>query len=125
VKGGDGLADIKPIAHLYKTQVYQLAEYLGVPKAITARPPTTDTFSLPQSQEEFYYSLPTRKLDVVLSGFNEGRSVKSIAAEAGLSVEQVERSIRDVQQKRQTTRYLHMSPWVIEPVIPVTTEVPV
>jgi NAD+ synthase len=125
VKGGDGLADIKPIAHLYKTQVYQLAEYLGVPKAITARPPTTDTFSLPQSQEEFYYSLPTRKLDVVLSGFNEGRSVKSIAAEAGLSVEQVERSIRDVQQKRQTTRYLHMSPWVIEPVIPETTEVPV
>ena len=125
VKGGDGLADIKPIAHLYKTQVYQLAEYLGVPRAITSRPPTTDTFSLPQSQEEFYYSLPTRKLDVVLSGFNEGRSVKSIAAEAGLSVEQVERSIRDVQQKRQTTRYLHMSPWVIEPVIPVTTEVPV
>jgi len=123
VKGGDGLADIKPIAHLYKTQVYQLAEYLGVPRAITSRPPTTDTFSLPQSQEEFYYSLPTRKLDVVLSGFNEGRSVKSIAAEAGLSVEQVERSIRDVQQKRQTTRYLHMSPWVIEPVIPETTEV--
>ncbi|MBC8026828.1 MAG: NAD(+) synthase [Steroidobacteraceae bacterium] len=125
VKGGDGLADIKPIAHLYKTQVYQLAEYLGVPSEITARPPTTDTFSLPQSQEEFYYSLPTRKLDVVLSGFNEGRSVKSIAVEAGLSVEQVERSIRDVQQKRQTTRYLHMSPWVIEPVIPETTEVPV
>lgn len=125
VKGGDGLADIKPIAHLYKTQVYQLAEYLGVPGAITARPPTTDTFSLPQSQEEFYYSLPTRKLDVVLSGFNGGRSVKSIAAEAGLSVEQVERSIRDVQQKRQTTRYLHMSPWVIEPVIPETTEVSV
>ncbi len=125
VKGGDGLADIKPIAHLYKTQVYQLAEYLGVPSEITSRPPTTDTFSLPQSQEEFYYSLPTRKLDVVLSGFNEGRSVKSIAAEAGLSVEQVERSIRDVQQKRQTTRYLHMSPWVIEQVIPETTEVPV
>lgn len=125
VKGGDGLADIKPIAHLYKTQVYQLAEYLGVPSEITARPPTTDTFSLPQSQEEFYYSLPTRKLDIVLSGFNEGRSVKSIAVEAGLSVEQVERSIRDVQQKRQTTRYLHMSPWVIEQVIPQTTEVPV
>jgi NAD+ synthase len=125
VKGGDGLADIKPIAHLYKTQVYQLAEYLGVPNEITARPPTTDTFSLPQSQEEFYYSLPTRKLDVVLSGFNEGRSVKSIAVEAGLSVEQVERSVRDIQQKRQTTRYLHMSPWVIEPVIPETTEVPV
>jgi NAD+ synthase len=125
VKGGDGLADIKPIAHLYKTQVYQLAEYLGVPAAITARPPTTDTFSLPQSQEEFYYSLPTRKLDVVLAGFNGGRPVAAIAAEAGLSIEQVERSIRDVQQKRKTTRYLHLAPWVIEPVIPETAEVAV
>ena len=124
VKGGDGLADVKPIAHLYKTQVYQLAEYLGVPAPITARPPTTDTFSLPQSQEEFYYSLPTRKLDVVLNGFNEGLPVDAIAAEAGLTVEQVERSIRDVQQKRKTTRYLHMPPVVIEPVIPETVEVP-
>jgi NAD+ synthase len=125
VKGGDGLADIKPIAHLYKTQVYQLAEYLGIPSAVTARPPTTDTFSLPQSQEEFYYSLPTRKLDLVLNGLNEGRSVESIAAEAGLSSEEVERSIRDVQQKRKTTRYLHMAPWVIESVIPETAEVTV
>jgi NAD+ synthase len=125
VKGGDGLADIKPIAHLYKTQVYQLAEYLGVPGAVTSRPPTTDTFSLPQSQEEFYYSLPTRKLDVVLNGLNEDRSVDSIAAEAGLSIEEVERSIRDVQQKRKTTRYLHMAPCVIEPVISETAEIPV
>jgi NAD+ synthase len=68
VKGGDGLADVKPIAHLYKSQVYQLADYLGIPVAVTSRPPTTDTFSLPQSQEEFYYSLPTRTLDVVLHG---------------------------------------------------------
>lgn len=123
VKGGDGLADIKPIAHLYKSQVYQLAEYLGVPGAITARPPTTDTFSLPQSQEEFYYSLPTRKLDLVLKGLNEGVPRESIAAEAGLSVEEVDRSIRDVQQKRKTTRYLHMPPQVIETVIPETAEV--
>jgi len=124
VKGGDGLADIKPIAHLYKSQVYQLAEYLGVPAAVTLRPPTTDTFSLPQSQEEFYYSLPTRKLDVVLSGFNDGRSVDAIAAEADLTFEQVERSIRDVQQKRKTTRYLHMAPCVIEQVISETEEIP-
>ncbi|MFL5498029.1 MAG: NAD(+) synthase [Gemmatimonadaceae bacterium] len=125
VKGGDGLADIKPIAHLYKTQVYQLADYLGVPSAVTSRPPTTDTFSLPQSQEEFYYSLPTRKLDLVLNGLNAGRPTASIAAEAGLSTEQVERSIRDVQQKRKTTRYLHLAPQVIDPVIYKTADVPV
>ena len=108
VKGGDGLADIKPIAHLYKTQVYQLAEHLGVPTAITSRPPTTDTYSLPQSQEEFYFSLPARTMDVVLHGVNEGVSAEETAARLGLRADQVERAYTDVEQKRRTTRYLHM-----------------
>ncbi|MDR0787568.1 MAG: NAD(+) synthase [Gemmatimonadota bacterium] len=116
VKGGDGLADIKPIAHLYKSQVYQIADYLGVPSSVTSRPPTTDTFSLPQSQEEFYYNLPTRILDVVLHGLNTGRSAADVALEAGLTPEQVERSFRDIEQKRMTTRYLHLGPRLVEPV---------
>ena len=116
VKGGDGLADVKPIAHLYKTQVYQLAEYLGVPSAITSRPPTTDTFSLPQSQEEFYYNMPTRTLDLVLHARNEGRDPEEAAAEIGFSVEQMERAYADIDQKRMTTRYLHLGPQLVEPV---------
>lgn len=123
VKGGDGLADVKPIAHLYKSQVYQMAHYLGVPSEITSRPPTTDTFSLPQSQEEFYYNLPTRILDVVLHGFNQGRPVSAIAADAGLSTEQVERSFRDIEQKRMTTRYLHLGPQLVEDVLDDRLEV--
>lgn len=125
VKGGDGLADVKPIAHLYKSQVYQIADYLGVPSEITSRPPTTDTFSLPQSQEEFYYNLPTRILDVVLHGFNQGRPAAAIATEAGLSVEQVERSFRDIEQKRMTTRYLHLGPQLVEEVLDDRLEVSV
>jgi NAD+ synthase len=120
VKGGDGLADIKPIAHLYKSQVYQLAEYLESPSAITDRPPTTDTFSLPQSQEEFYYSLPTKVLDVVLHGLNNGRPAESIAGDAGLTVEQVRNSIRDIEQKRRTTRYLHLPPVLVESHMPTS-----
>jgi NAD+ synthase len=116
VKGGDGLADVKPIAHLYKTQVYQLAEHLGVPTAITSRPPTTDTFSLPQSQEEFYYNMPTRTLDLVLHALNEGRAAEDAAAEIGFSVEQMERAYADIDQKRLTTRYLHLGPQLVEPV---------
>lgn len=116
VKGGDGLADIKPIAHLYKSQVYQIADFLGVPSAVTSRPPTTDTFSLPQSQEEFYYNLPTRILDLVVHGLNQGRTAAEIAAEIGLQPEQVERSFRDIEQKRSTTRYLHLGPQLVEPV---------
>ncbi|MFN2565528.1 MAG: NAD(+) synthase [Gemmatimonadaceae bacterium] len=114
VKGGDGLADVKPIAHLYKTQVYQLAEYFDVPDAVTARRPTTDTYSLPQSQEEFYFSLPTREMDVALSAFDAGRSAAETAAELGLRPEQVERIYRDIAQKRATTRALHLPPLVVE-----------
>lgn len=125
VKGGDGLADIKPIAHLYKSQVYQIAEFLEIPSTITSRPPTTDTFSLPQSQDEFYYNLPTRTLDIVLHGLNQGRSPAEVAADAGLTVEQVERSYRDIEQKRMTTRYLHLGPQLVEKVILEQVEEPV
>ena len=68
VKLGDGAADVKPIAHLYKTQVYQMAAFLQLPETIRNRPPTTDTYSLPQSQEEFFFSLPYDKMDLVLYG---------------------------------------------------------
>ena len=116
VKGGDGLADVKPIAHLYKSQVYQLAEFLGVPPSVTSRPPTTDTFSLPQSQEEFYYSMPSRTLDIVLHARNEGRPATEVAEEIGFTLEQMQRAYRDIDQKRMTTRYLHLGPQLVEAV---------
>jgi NAD+ synthase len=116
VKGGDGLADTKPIAHLYKTQVYQLAEFLGVPEGVTARPPTTDTFSLPQSQEEFYFALPMREMDLVLHALNEGWTPQRGAAAVGLTAEQVTRVYRDIAQKRATTAYLHARPLLVDPV---------
>jgi NAD+ synthase len=114
VKGGDGLADVKPIAHLYKTQVYQIAQYLNIPTAVTSRAPTTDTFSLPQSQEEFYYSMPTRTLDVVLHARNEGRPAADVVAETGFTEEQLARAYADIDQKRVTTRYLHLGPQLVE-----------
>jgi NAD+ synthase len=110
VKLGDGAADVKPIAHLYKSQVYTLAEYLGVPEEIRSRPPTTDTYSLPQSQEEFYFSLPYALMDLCLFGKNNGVPVEDIAAASGLTVAQVSRVLRDIDQKRKTTQYLHLAP---------------
>lgn len=110
VKGGDGLADLKPIAHLYKTQVYQLAEHLGVPAEVIARVPTTDTYSLPQSQEEFYFALPVRQMDLVLYAANHTWPAERAAAEFGLTAEQVRRAYRDIEQKRATTAYLHRPP---------------
>ncbi|MGQ7325481.1 hypothetical protein ACTGW8_12935, partial [Streptococcus suis] len=72
VRGGDGLADVKPIAHLYKTQVYTLAEAIGVPEAIRSQPPSTDTYSLPQTQEEFYFALPYNLMDLMLFAHENG-----------------------------------------------------
>jgi NAD+ synthase len=117
VKNGDGAADVKPIAHLYKSQVYALAEYLGVPEEIRRRPPTTDTWSLAQSQEEFYFSLPYREMDLCLYGLNHGVDTAEVARAAGLTSEQVERVWRDIFSKRRATAYLHEPPLMIEPVL--------
>lgn len=116
VKLGDGAADIKPIAHLYKSQVYALAAHLGIPEQVRTRPPTTDTYSLPQSQEEFYFSLPYQRMDLCLYGLNNGVPEPEIAEATGLTVPQVQRVIRDIEQKRRTTAYLHERPVLIEPI---------
>jgi NAD+ synthase len=116
VKLGDGAADLKPIAHLYKTQVYQLAAHLGVPDEIRSRPPTTDTYSLPQSQEEFYFSLPYSTMDLCLYGRTNGIPPAEVAAAAGLTEAQVNRVFRDIDQKRRSTEYLHMAPHLMGPV---------
>lgn len=110
VKNGDGSADLKPIAHLYKSQVYQLAEVLGVPDEIRSRPPTTDTYSMPQSQEEFYFSLPYDQMDLCLYAVNQGIGAETVAESLQLSVTQVERVFSDIAAKRRVSRYLHEAP---------------
>jgi NAD+ synthase len=107
VKQGDGSADLKPIAHLYKTQVFALAEALGVPEAIRTRPPTTDTFSLSQSQEEFYFALPYREMDLCLWAYDHGTPAGEVAAALDFTLAQVERVYRDIEAKRRASQYLH------------------
>ena len=114
VKNGDGAADVKPIAHLYKSQVYQLAAHLGVPEEIRRRPPTTDTWSLAQTQDEFYFSLPYDRLDLCLYGLDHGITAAAVARAAGLSEDQVERVWRDIAAKRKATRYLHEPPLLVQ-----------
>lgn len=121
VKNGDGAADIKPIAHLYKTQVYRLAEYLGVPGEIRQRPPTTDTYSLPQGQDEFYFALPYQQMDLCLYGKNHGLPVETIATATRLDAKVVESVWADIDRKRATTRYLHLKPALVEDVAEIST----
>ena len=119
VKQGDGASDIKPIAHLYKTQVYAMAAYLGIPAEIHARLPTTDTYSLPQGQDEFYFSLPFAKLDLCLYGKNHAVAPDEVAAAACMTTAQVMHAFKDIDNKRAATRYQHMRPVLIEEVVDV------
>lgn len=119
VKNGDGAADVKPIAHLYKSQVYQLAEYLDVPTAILQRPPTTDTYSLAQGQDEFYFALSYELMDLCLYGKNHGAPAESVAAACGLTAEQVRQVWADIDTKRSTTRYLQLAPLLVDPVLEI------
>ena len=116
VKQGDGAADFKPIAHLYKSQVYELAEHLGVPEEIRRRPPTTDTFSLAQTQEEFYFALPYQLMDLCLWARDHGVPPGEAAPVVGITAEQAERVYRDIEAKRRVARYLHAAPLLVDDV---------
>jgi len=110
VKYGDGGADVMPIGNLYKTQVYQLAEYLGIPKRIAARTPTTDTYTAEQTQEEFFYQLPFDQMDLYWYGFENGYPAGEVAAVMGETKDRVEALYNNFKRKIRTTEYLRMAP---------------
>jgi NAD+ synthase len=114
VKGGDGLADVKPIAHLYKSQVYLLARELGLPDAIATRSPTTETFSMPQSQEEFYFGHPYERMDLLLWGYDDGIEPNELSDRVGLAPADVEIAYREIERRRVATGYLHAPPIVFD-----------
>lgn len=114
VRGGDGLADIKPIAHLFKSQVYALAAHLSVPEAIRRQPPSTDTYSLPQTQEEFYFALPYDKADLLLYGMASGSDVGELSRALSIPPEQVHHLERDFTAKRKVAARGLMDALVID-----------
>ena len=115
VKGGDGLADVKPIAGLYKQQVYALAPLLGVPESIATRTPTTETFSLPQSQEEFYFGHPHERMDLLVWGERHDLAPEALSPQLEIEAEQVEAAYREIARRREATAYLHAPATVLNP----------
>jgi NAD+ synthase len=115
VKGGDGLADVKPIAGLYKTQVYELARALGLPEGIAGRRPTTETFSLPQTQDEFYFGYPYEQMDLLVWGRDHDVAPAELAPRAGLDAEGVEAAYWEIERRRAATAYLHAAAVLVDP----------
>lgn len=110
VKYGDGGADVMPISHLYKSQVYQLAKYLGIPEEIINRTPTTDTYTAEQTQEEFFFQLPYEMVDLIWYGMNNQISPTEVGMALNLKAEEVELIYSNFRRKEKTTAYLRMSP---------------
>lgn len=110
VKYGDGGADVMPIAHLYKSQVYQLAEYLGVPTEIINRTPTTDTYTAEQTQEEFFFQMPHKEMDLLWYAFENDIDPAETGYIIGKTEEEINSIFRNFKRKQKTTEYLRMSP---------------
>jgi len=110
VKNGDGSADLKPIAHLFKSQVYEMARHLGLPAEICSAVPTTDTYSLPQGQDEFYFALPYHEMDLALWAYENQVGASELADALGISEERAGFVYRDIEAKRRATSYLAASP---------------
>jgi len=122
VKNGDGAADVKPIAHLYKTQVYAMAKYLGLPDVICNATPTTDTYSLPQGQDEFYFALPYQQMDIALWALNNNKSAEDLSKMLHIDMKHAEYLYKDIESKRRATAMLHWNAILVEPVAePYTT----
>jgi NAD+ synthase len=116
VKNGDGAADVKPIAHLFKSQVYALARHLKLPAEICSATPTTDTYSLPQGQDEFYFALPYQQMDYALWAYNHHVPAAQLGEFLGLDAGRVEHIYRDIEAKPNTTAYLHAAAVLVEDV---------
>ena len=114
VKNGDGSADLKPIAHLYKTQVYALARHMGLPEEICNAKPSTDTYRMAQGQDEFYFALPYDQMDLALWAHNHNVPAKQLGDVLGIDEEHAKLVYVDIDAKRRTTKYLHDKPYLIE-----------
>lgn len=110
VKHGDGGADVMPIAHLYKTQVYQIAKHLGVPKGILSRTPTTDTYTAEQTQEDFFYQMPYETMDLLWYGWENGYAPEEVGKVMGKTTKEVANIYKNMERKQKTTEYLRMRP---------------
>lgn len=110
VKYGDGGTDLKPIAHLFKVQIYQLADYLGVPDEIVKRTPTTDTYSAEVTQEEFFFGLDFYLMDMLWYAMEHNVHPAKAAQVLNLTAEQVERVYANIKRKIDATEYLRLSP---------------
>jgi len=113
-KYGDGGTDIEPLSHLYKNQIYQLARHLEIIPEIIDRQPSPDTFSLPVSDQEFFFRIPFEKLDHLLYAWEREIPEDETAGVLNLPPEAVQRAYKDFASKHRATAHLRAMPHTLD-----------
>lgn len=88
-KWGDAATDFAPIMNLYKTQVKQLAQHIGVPREIVEKPPSPRLWPGQLAEKELGIAYET--LDLILLGLDHQMKPKEISEQLNLSFELVEK----------------------------------
>jgi len=110
VKYGDGGSDIEPIVNLYKSQVYQLGQFLNMPQEILTKDASPDVWSFTTNDEEFFYSVPYEKVDLILYARENNLTVKEIQKLSNLSIENIESLLRFQNQKQNKSQHMREVP---------------
>jgi NAD+ synthase len=100
-KYGDGGVDIMPIGDIYKTQVYELAKYLDIPKDIIAKKPTAGLWKGQFDEQELKISY--NQVDKILVGLEKKLDLEDIVKIVGVKKSEVER-IKKMRIKTQHKR---------------------
>jgi NAD+ synthase len=110
VKYGDGGSDIEPLVHLYKTQIYQIANFLKLPEEIINQDASPDVWSFKTSDEEFFYAVPYNIVDLILYAREKNLSIKEITNFTNLSSEKIEKLIQFQNQKQNKSQTMRENP---------------
>ena len=114
VKYGDGGSDIEPLVHLYKTQIYEIANFLKLPEKIINQDASPDVWSFKTSDEEFFYAVPYNIVDLILYARERNLSINDISKFSNLSSEKIEKLIQFQNQKQSKSQTMRENPHSID-----------
>lgn len=121
LKGGDGLSDVAPIAHLYQAQVVQLGWALGVAPAILDRSTVSGVQTRAPQAEDWPLSLPRDAMDALLEARNHGLDPASTAGLLGLRLEQVELAFAEIERLSASAARVYSQPLLLDGDMPDST----
>jgi NAD+ synthase len=110
VKYGDGGSDIEPLVNLYKSQIYQLGKFLNVPNEVISKDASPDVWSYTTNDEEFFYSVPYKIVDLILYGRENNLSINEIQKHSKISIENIEKLLKFQDQKHIKSNHMREMP---------------